>query len=285
MPFMHEATADGAGAGVEILIAAPDGEVGIPVVQLQWRIADRVREVQAHCGAGAARSRDQRRQVQQLPGEILHTGQKHQAQAAAFPLDALDHILGSQCTLAGPRLNFDQMPLRLEAVKFELRNDGVAVRRKRRTLDQHGIARRVGPEETDHHQVQIHREGVHGNDFVRHRARQFGERRRGALVIGNPRTRGGGVAEHPQAPPIAELLFDHRGSGLGLQPQGMAAEVPQLAALSVVRMMKLLRKAGERVRRILCLRLGLRALRVLRAQAGACMTVPQTLHVRRARLE
>ncbi len=92
---MHEAAADGAGTGIEILVAAPDGEVGIPIVQLQRGIADGVREVDADVGADPARRRDQRRHVEQLSGEILHAGQKHQTQAGAFPFDARDHILGS----------------------------------------------------------------------------------------------------------------------------------------------------------------------------------------------
>ena len=48
-------------------------------------------------------------------------------------------------------------------------------------------------------------------------------------------------------------------------------------------MMKLLRKTGERIRRIQSV--SLRALKILRGQAGACMTVPHTLHVRCGKLE
>ncbi len=62
MPLVHEAAADGAGAGIEIFVAAPHGEVGIPVVQVQRHIADRVREIDADGGADAARRRDQGRQ-------------------------------------------------------------------------------------------------------------------------------------------------------------------------------------------------------------------------------
>jgi len=68
-----------------------------------------------------------------------------------------------------------------------------------------------------------------------------------------------------------------------LQPQGMAAKVEQLASLRIVRMIKLLRKAGERIRGIR--RRRMRAPKILRGQTGACMTVPHTLHVRRDKLE
>ena len=42
VPLMHEATADGAGTAVEILVGAPDGEIDVPIVQLQRHIAGRV---------------------------------------------------------------------------------------------------------------------------------------------------------------------------------------------------------------------------------------------------
>ena len=63
----------------------------------------------------------------------------------------------------------------------------------------------------------------------------------------------------------------------------MAAKVQQLASLSIARMMKFLGKTRERIRRIQSV--SLRALKILRGQAGACMTVPHTLHVRSGKLE
>ena len=63
----------------------------------------------------------------------------------------------------------------------------------------------------------------------------------------------------------------------------MTAKVQQLASLRIVRMIKLVRKTGERIRRIQSVRL--RALKIVCGQAGACMTVPHTLHVRRDKLE
>lgn len=48
-------------------------------------------------------------------------------------------------------------------------------------------------------------------------------------------------------------------------------------------MMELPRKIGERIRGILSR--SVRALKVVRGQAGACMTVPHTLQVRRDKLE
>ena len=102
-------------------------------------------------------------------------------------------------------------------------------------------------------------------------------------MIGNPRTHSLRVTEHTEAPPIAKFLLYHRGNGLGLQAQGMAAKVQQLASLRIVRVIKLLRKSGERIRCVQSFSVG--ALEILRGQAGACMTVPQTLQVRRGKLE
>ena len=68
----------------------------------------------------------------------------------------------------------------------------------------------------------------------------------------------------------------------------MTAEVQQFASRRIVRMVELLREAGERVRRVEgcgfegC---GVGAIEILRRQEGACMTVPHTLQVRRCRSE
>lgn len=63
----------------------------------------------------------------------------------------------------------------------------------------------------------------------------------------------------------------------------MTAEVQQLAPGRIMRMMKFLRQAGEGIRRIQSL--SFRALGILACQAGACITVPQTLQVRCGKLE
>jgi hypothetical protein len=61
------------------------------------------------------------------------------------------------------------------------------------------------------------------------------------------------------------------------------AKVKQLASLRIVRMMKFLRESAEGIR---CIQSrGLRVHQILRSQAGACMTVPHTPHVRRDKFE
>ncbi len=74
MALVHEATADGAGSGIEILVTAPNGEIDIPLMQVQQRVADAVSEVQADRRAGTACCADHGCQVQGLSGEILNAG-------------------------------------------------------------------------------------------------------------------------------------------------------------------------------------------------------------------
>src|SRR3981081_2069318 len=75
--LVHETPADGTGTGIEILVTAPYGKIGIPLVQIQQSVADAVSEVQAGRGAGTARGADHGCQVQGLSGEILDTGQEN----------------------------------------------------------------------------------------------------------------------------------------------------------------------------------------------------------------
>ena len=65
----------------------------------------------------------------------------------------------------GARRDLDQVLRGVESVKLELRDDRVAIGRKRRFLDEHAVAFAVGPEEAHHHQVQIHGQRIHGDDF------------------------------------------------------------------------------------------------------------------------
>src|SRR5580704_4413827 len=69
--LMHETAADGTGTGIEILVTAPHGEIDIPLMQVQQRVADAVSEVQADHSPGTARCVDHGCKVQGLSGEIL----------------------------------------------------------------------------------------------------------------------------------------------------------------------------------------------------------------------
>jgi hypothetical protein len=86
------------------------------------------------------------------------------------------------------------------------------------------------------------------------------------------------VTEHSQTPPVGEFLFDEAGTGPGLQPQRVARQIRELAAVGIERLMKL---GGERRERIVRIqREGGRGVEFRVFQAGAAMSAPQTLQVR-----
>jgi hypothetical protein len=72
VPLVHEAAADRAGSGVQILVTAPHGEVGRAVVQRERGVADGVRQVEAGEAAVRVRGARNARNVEGLPGAELH---------------------------------------------------------------------------------------------------------------------------------------------------------------------------------------------------------------------
>ena len=83
MPLVHEAAADRAGPGVQILVRAPHGEIDIPVVQRQRQVADGMRHVEPGKRAGVVRGARDARAVECLAGAVLHAGPQHQRELAA----------------------------------------------------------------------------------------------------------------------------------------------------------------------------------------------------------
>src|SRR5690606_22512720 len=67
---VDKAAADRAGAGVHVLVVAPDREIGAAVVQPQWQVADGMGEIEADHGAGRVAQADDFRQVEGLPGAV-----------------------------------------------------------------------------------------------------------------------------------------------------------------------------------------------------------------------
>src|SRR5262249_54794440 len=72
--FVHEATADRAGSGIQVLVAAPDGKIGVRGMQSERHGADRVREVQSCYATGSVGRIDDPRQIECLPRPELHAG-------------------------------------------------------------------------------------------------------------------------------------------------------------------------------------------------------------------
>ena len=82
-----------------------------------------------------------------------------------------------------------------------------------------------GPVEARQHQVQVHRQRVHGDDFIRPGPRQVRKSRGQILVIRNPGARGGFVARYGQACPVIELLVNQPPCCERHQPKRMTAQI------------------------------------------------------------
>src|SRR5215468_9202941 len=93
---MHEATADGARSRVQVLVAAPNGEVGRIAMQSERHVADRVREVEADRAAVASRQARERADLEPLAAQVLHARQEDQRDALTFALEQLLEALDVQ---------------------------------------------------------------------------------------------------------------------------------------------------------------------------------------------
>ena len=69
VPLEDEAAADAAGTAVEVLVAAPDGEIDIPVMEVQRHIPRGVGQVETDDDAALMGRTDQSRHVEPLPAD------------------------------------------------------------------------------------------------------------------------------------------------------------------------------------------------------------------------
>jgi hypothetical protein len=111
-------------------------------------------------------------------------------------------------------------------------------RRERAAFDDDAAPRTVGPEETHHHQVQVHGQRVHRDDFVRLRPDEAGERFAHELVVRHPRAPRAEMAVDREVAPVFEFLGHDRRSALRLQAERIAAEVRELVAGRVARVVE-----------------------------------------------
>ena len=90
----------------------------------------------------------------------------------------------------------------------DLRFDRVGVGRKRRIFHQDFETRFRRPIKCGHHQVQVHREAVHTDDFDRLRADESRGRIAQCLVIRIPRRFRVEMRVHAEVCPVIQFLFD-----------------------------------------------------------------------------
>ena len=134
VPLVHERARHRAGTGVEIFVGAPDGEIDVPIVQRQRHVADRVREIDPDHAAALLRRRRDFLDVEQLTGEKVHAGDKHQRDLVALLLQQSLDVLLSNGELPFARTRQNERLLRIEPVMNDLRLDRIGVGRERPAL-------------------------------------------------------------------------------------------------------------------------------------------------------
>ncbi len=134
-------------------------------MEVHGHVARRVGEVPADAGAGFACGVCDRRNVEELSRAIVDAGEEHEGDLVAPVADERTDIVGAQRVLAVARLGADQVLVRVQAVVGDLALHGVRIGRERGVLNDDLRARAGGSVEAGQHQVQVHREAVHHDDF------------------------------------------------------------------------------------------------------------------------
>jgi hypothetical protein len=104
--------------------------------------------------------------VQRLAGEEVHAAKHDQRDRFAFALDERFDIAMAKRVLAASWRHGDDGFVRFKTALLHVRLDGVHVGRKAWLFNQNSEALLVGLIERRHHQVQVHREAVHHDDFA-----------------------------------------------------------------------------------------------------------------------
>ena len=118
--LVHEAAADGARAGVDVLVVAPHGPVDVPLVQPQHDVADRVREIEADDAALLVRGGRDVGDAEQLARVVLHAAQHHERDRVALAFDRLENVLVAQRRLTVASAQLNQRRRWIVAVELDL---------------------------------------------------------------------------------------------------------------------------------------------------------------------
>ena len=202
MALVDEAAGDRTGTCVEVLVAAPDREVAAGVVQREWQVAGRVCKVESDPAALRVRGARDRGEVEGLAAEVLHAGQQHQRDAGAVLVDRAQHVVGGNHAAGFVRIELDPRARGIVAVAADLRVHCVMVRREGRLLDKDRMAFGGRAVEADHHQVQVDRQRIHRDDFLRQRTDQRGEILAHEFVVGHPGVAAAEVRFHREIAPV-----------------------------------------------------------------------------------
>ncbi len=247
MSLVHKGASYCARAGIKILIRAPNCEIDIPIVQGQRRVAYRVGEIDANGAAAALRDRRNPGNIKELAGKEIHAREKDERDLFALFFEERLDIFLVQGEFTRARSREDKALVGMKAMVRELRFNCIGVRRKGRLFHQNFAARLPRSIKRGHQEVQIHRQAVHADHFVRQGANQPGHRLAQALVIGIPRSGRIQVCVHRQPCPIVQLLLNDLPRRLRHEPERIADEVNQRLTVRTERNVKTIAELSERI--------------------------------------
>src|SRR5690606_32193086 len=107
VPLVYEASADRAGAAIQVLVAAPYGKIDVPIVQVQRYVADCVSQIEPDDACMFARRRGDALHVEALARQILHARQQHERDLLRVTGDQLANVVRMERALRTRRLDFD----------------------------------------------------------------------------------------------------------------------------------------------------------------------------------
>src|SRR5215472_18422645 len=81
VPLVNKTCADSAGPGVEVFVAAPNGKISVPVVQLQAEISGGVRHIETNNTAPGMRGIRDAGTLEGLAGEIVDATEENESRS------------------------------------------------------------------------------------------------------------------------------------------------------------------------------------------------------------
>ena len=113
---MEEEGGEPAGTGVEELVGAPGGEVGSPLVEMEWDVADGVCQIPAHHASGCSSGGSDGGYVEELSGVELYPGQENEGKFRPSLLDEGQNVGSPETDFPLSRLQAEEDVLGLVAV-------------------------------------------------------------------------------------------------------------------------------------------------------------------------
>ena len=203
MPLVHKRTGDRAWPGVQIFVGAPNGEIDIPIVKRERNVADGVGKIESGNGTVLLRGCCDFLNVEQLACEKVDCTDHYDRELIGVFLDQIDNVFRTNGEFAFARARENKRIFGIEPMMRDLRFDRVGIGRERRLFHQDFEPRMLsGPIKRGHHQVQIHREAVHADDFDRSGSDESRHRFAQRLMIRIPRRIDGVMSVHAKLCPV-----------------------------------------------------------------------------------